>query len=651
MKKLKLLFFLFFAVFNYSHGQQAENNIVLTIENEKISQAEFERIYNKNKNIETEGVENSVKNVSDYMELFINFKLKVQEAKSLGLDTTKSFINELESYRKQLAVPYLTDESVIQQLTKEAYERSKYELGVSHIMVKLNTNASPQDTLKAYNKAMEIYKRAIKGEDFKALALTTSDDKENGGYLGYFSTFRMIYSFENAAYNTEVGKISKPVRTRFGYHIIKVQDKRPARGRIKVAHIMVFTPKDMTEDQQTKAKMRIDSIYQIVLEGKDFAEMAKNLSEDKGTAVRGGELNEFGAGEMVPEFENAAFELTSDGEISKPIKTAYGWHIIKRLSIKELGNFEDEKKDLEDKVRRTGRTTKSKDVFISKLKKEYQFAELKPVSYFYNVVDSTIFEGNWKIEKASELKKPMFKFAQIKVTQQDFAQFLFEQKKKLTPIPIENYVDNQYNSFIEKKLMDYENSQLENKYPDFKYLMKEYHDGILLFEITNKMVWEKAIEDSLGLKDFYEKSKEKYQWKERKDIVVYSCKTKDIAYKTIDLLNKYAKKPLSNDSISALLNVEASDILQIREMKIEIENQSIYHELSEKIGISKIKEDKGRFIFVDTKKFIEPIPKKLSEAKGIITSDYQDFLEKQWITELRNKYSFKVNENILKTIK
>jgi len=654
MKSLKQVFIAFFIVFYGNAIAQNPNDIILTIGKEKITQTEFERIYNKNKNIESSSADNSIKNVQDYMELFLNFKLKVVEAKNLGMDTTKKFIDELEGYRKQLAAPYLTDESVIEALSREAYDRLGYEIAASHIMVKINPNASPKDTLAAYTKAMEIYKKAINGENFKTLASTYSDDpsaKENAGYLGYFSAFRMVYEFENAAFTTPLGKIAKPIRTRFGYHVIKVEDKLKARGRIKVAHIMIFTPKDMAESEQTKAKQKIDSIYRLVLTGNDFAELAKTLSEDKGTAVRGGELNEFGAGEMVPEFENAAFLLSSDNQVSEPIKTAYGWHIIKRLSVKNLGSFDEEKKDIEDKVRRTGRTIKSKDVFISRLKKEYDFTILKPVSYFYLAVDTTIFNATWDIKKASEFKKPMFKFANQKVNQQEFAQFLYSQQRKGAVIPIENYVDNQYINFVEKKLLEYEEAQLEIKYPDFKYLMKEYHDGILLFEITNKMVWEKAIIDSIGLKEFYEKNKQNYQWNQRKDIIVYSCKTNELAEKTMKLVQNKIKQNLSQDSILHLINAEEKDLLIVRNMKIEQGNNLLYDDLSKKTGISQIKEDKGRYIFVETLGFIEPMQKKLNEAKGIITSDYQDFLEKQWIKELRAKYEYKIDENILKSIK
>lgn len=654
MKSFKHIFIVFFIVFYGNAIAQNSNAIILTIGKDKITQAEFERIYNKNKNIESSGTDNSIKNVQDYMELFLNFKLKVYEAKNLGMDTTKKFIAELEGYRKQLAAPYLTDESVIEALSHEAYDRLGFEIAASHIMVKINPNASPKDTLIAFNKAMEIYKKVTNGEDFKTLASTLSDDpsaKENAGYLGYFSAFRMVYEFENAAFTTPVGKIAKPIRTRFGYHILKIDDKRKARGRTKVAHIMIFTPKDMAESDQTKAKQKIDSLYQLVLKGGDFSELAKTFSEDKGTAVRGGELNEFGAGEMVPEFENAAFTLLTDGEFSEPIKTAYGWHIIKRLSVKNLGTFDEEKKDIEDKVRRTERTIKSKDVFIAKLKKEYKFEVLKPVSYFYLAVDTTIFNAAWNIQKASELKKPMFKFANQKVNQQEFAEYLNSQQRKGGVIPIENYVDNQYTNFVEKKLLEYEESQLETKYSDFNYLMKEYHDGILLFEITNKMVWEKAIVDSIGLKAFYEKNKQNYQWNKRKEIIVYSCKTNEIAENVMKLVQNKEKQKLSQDSILNLINAQEKDLLIVRNMKIEFGNNSLYDELSKKVGISLIKEEKGRFVFVETLSFIEPMQKKLNEAKGIITSDYQDFLEKQWISELRAKYEYKIDENVLKTIK
>lgn len=655
MKSLKLLLIsIFILISSNLIAQNSENKIILTIGNEKITQAEFERIYNKNKNIESTGVDNPIRNVNDYMELFINFKLKVIEAQSLGMDTTSKFVDELAGYRKQLAAPYLTDESVIDQLTKEAYERMKHEVAVSHIMIKLDANAAPKDTLVAYNKALDIYTKATSGGDFKALAAEFSEDpsaKTNSGYLGYFTVFRMVYPFENAAFNTPIGEVNTPIRTKFGYHVIKVDDKREANGRIKVAHIMLFTPKEMVDADLEKTKQKIDSIYAALKSGESFSELAKSLSEDKGTAVKGGELREFGTGEMVPEFEKAAFELKDDGEISKPVKSSYGWHIIKRISMKSLASFDDEKKNIENKVRRTGRTSKSKDVFIARLKKEYGFKQTKPLSYFYTVIDSTIFFGNWDINKASELKKTMFKFGKNKVNQQEFATFLNKKQRQEAVIPIENYVDAQYKQFIENTLIEFEETQLESKYPDFKYLMKEYHDGILLFDITNEKVWEKAIQDTLGLREFYANNKNNYTWKKRKEVIIYSCKTEEIAKNVLYDVKNREEAGDTNDDILDAINKEEKGLLTIKNAKYEKGINALVNKYSKKVGISKIVEENGRFIFIETVALLDAMPKELHEAKGIITSDYQDFLEKAWLKKLRAKYSYKINEATLKTIK
>lgn len=655
MTKQKVLLIILSVLFIYSaNAQESKDITVLTIGKEKISLAEFERIYNKNRDIENSSIDNSSKSVEDYMELFINFKLKVIEAQALGMDTTQKFLNELNGYKKQLAAPYLTDESVFDNLVKEAYNRMQHEVSVSHIMIKLAKNASPKDTLEAFNKAITVYNKLKQGEDFTKLAKEYSEDpsvKQNEGNLGYFTVFRMVYPFENAAFNTPVGEFSKPVRTRFGYHIIKVNDKRKAKGRIKVAHIMVFTPKDMTEEDLQKAKTKIDSLYQLVTNGSDFAEVAKAFSEDKGTATKGGELREFGTGEMVPEFEQEAFKLTQDGQISEPVKTAYGWHIIKRLSLKGVGSFEDEQKNIENKVRRTGRTSKSKDIFITGLKKEYDFKQKKPVSDFYSVVDSTIFEGEWSADKASGLSKKFFQYAKEKVNQQEFANYLAEKQRKISPIPIQNYVDNQFKTFVEEKLLEYEKSKLEEKYPDYKYLAKEYHDGILLFDITNQKVWEKAIKDTTGLEAFYQKNKENYKWEKRTEAVIYSCKTKEIAEQTMKLAKKRVKDNLTEEEILEKINADQKDLLRIQHDKFEEGVSAYVDKFSDNKGFTEIFEDKGRFIFVEIVDFLAPSIKELEEAKGLITSDYQDYLEKEWVKELRKKYSFEVNKSALSKVK
>ena len=356
-------------------AQKNDSPILMEIGDKKITLEEFEAIYNKN----SDNKKNTKEEVEDYLDLYIKFKLKVVEAEDLGMDTLPAFIQELEGYRKQLAQPYLSDREVTEKLIEEAYERMKYDVKAAHILVKVTLEADPKDTLAAYNKIMKIRKRIVGGEDFEKVAAEVSEDpsaKNNQGNLGYFSAFQMVYPFETAAYETEVGKISMPVRTSFGYHLVKTIDKRKARGIMKVAHIMVRADKKLGEEEINQKKEKIDEIYaKVTAKDADFTALARQYSEDKESAKRGGELPAFGAGKMVEEFETAAFALENDGDISVPILTDYGWHIIKRLELKNLESYEELYPTLKAKVARDSRANKSKEIVIENIKKENNFKE------------------------------------------------------------------------------------------------------------------------------------------------------------------------------------------------------------------------------------------------------------------------------------
>ena len=348
-------------------AQKKNDPVILTVEKENVTLSEFEAVYNKNNNVSA-NVEQ--KTPAEYMELFINYKLKVKEAEALGLDTVESYKQELQGYLKQLSDPYLVDKQYTEDMVREAYDRLQYDVKASHVLIRVEEDASPEDTLKAYKKITEIYNKAKAGADFGDLAIKNSEDpsaKQNRGELGYFTAFRMVYPFESAAYNTPVGSVSKPVRTSFGYHILKVEDKRPEIGEIRAAHIMVASKAGDGKDLQINAEKKINEIYERVLAGEDFGQLARMYSDDNGSKGRGGELPWFGSGRMVAEFENAAFALDSNGAISKPVRSQYGWHIIKRLDKKNIGSYEDEYKRLKSRVEKDRRGEGSKESLVKKI--------------------------------------------------------------------------------------------------------------------------------------------------------------------------------------------------------------------------------------------------------------------------------------------
>ncbi|MFC2152359.1 peptidylprolyl isomerase [Bacteroidota bacterium] len=645
MKKICLI--ICTALIAYSSISQGLNEeILLTIDDKKISKEEFQRIYNKNKTNLSTG---EVTSVDEYLNLFINFKLKVFEAEKLGFDTTKAFISEFEGYKNQLASPYLIDEKANKRVIQEAYERMQYDVRASHILVKLSFDALPIDTITAYEKAMDIRRRILKGEPFESVAKGSSDDpsvKSNGGDLGYFTVFQMIYPFENAVYKSEVGEITKPVRTRFGYHIVKVTDKRKARGQVKVAHIMLTVPRGTSPEVENQKKQLINELYHKAKQGEDFTKLAKEYSDDKGSARNGGELPWFGAGRMVEEFENASFKLTANGEISQPVRTSFGWHLVKRIDRKEIPTYEEALSDINKKVSKDKRSEVARHSLISNLKKEYNLIEVEenhPVSY--DTVGNVFILKQKYITENANLNNTLFSFLDKKYTENDFVEYIKAKKgnKNLRPFDYKLL----YDEFLENKILLIEKSRLQEKYPDYKYLLREYYDGMLLFEITDKLVWSMAVEDSVGLKSYYKQHKKNYMWDERWKGSLYFCSSELVYKKVLKIVNKkgFGDK-ITNDDLLKQINTE-DEVLKIETDIFEQGENEVVDYLIWNIKSNGL--DTKHIINKGEK--IKPEVKKLNECKGLVISDYQDYLDREWIKSLRTKYNIQINNTVLSSIK
>ena len=355
-----------FVCFN-TLAQTTSNKTVLTVDGEQVSIADFEHIYKKNNNesaITKEGLD-------EYMDLFVKFKLKVKEAESLGMDTASDFTRELAGYRKQLARPYLVDTELLDELVLEAYNRQQEEVKARHILITVSSNAVPADTIRAWNRVNKLRDRVLAGDDFEKTARSKggSDDPsvvQNGGDLGWFTAFQMVFPFEEAAYNTEVGEISEIVRTRFGYHFLEVTDRRDARGEIHTAHIMARVSDTSNKTLLERGGTQIKAVSQFLKNGESFESLALKYSDDESSKSKGGVLPWFGAGKMVEEYENVAFSLENDGDVSEPFLTNYGWHILKRLGYKKPPSFEEVEKSLKKKVSRDVRAEVTKSSFIKK---------------------------------------------------------------------------------------------------------------------------------------------------------------------------------------------------------------------------------------------------------------------------------------------
>jgi peptidyl-prolyl cis-trans isomerase SurA len=626
---------------------QTGKHVVFTVGNETVYNDEFERVFSKNS--KPGKGRPSQEELEEYLQLYIKFKLKVKEAYARGLDTNKAFVDELTGYRKQLAQPYLTDKEVTEQLIHEAYERMKTEVKVSHIMVRLAAYATPTDTLRAFTRIMQWRDRIVKfGEAFDSVAYQYSEDesaKFNYGDLGYFSTFAMIYPFENMAYTTPIGQISMPFRTQFGYHIIVVKDKRTARGEVKAAHLMVRFNND---GEILAAKVRMDSIYKKLTEGMDFNKLVQDYSEDYSTKTRNGELNWMNstAANIPVQFREAAYNLKNIGDYSEPIKTDFGWHIIKLLERKPLASYDEMKETIKNKVQRDQRSEKNKEVVLVRIKKENNFlVDEKSLVAYISLVDSGINSGSWTPTEKLKTETKLFSIANRTYSYADFSNFIKETQVAKADQAKDALIRGYFKEFSDKRNLEYEEEILESKYPDFKYLMQEYRDGILLFELTDKMVWSKSVEDTVGLKEFHNANKQKYLWKDRSDFDIYTCKDAKSAEKVKRILKK---KP--NESVDLTkLNAKDPNMVKVEHKLIEKGNDKLYENFAWTPGIHDIGSN-GTFVFANVKRIIPPEPKMLTDAMGMITTDYQSFLETNWISVLQEKYPVVVSPNAIENL-
>lgn len=642
--------------------KKTKDEVLMTVGTEEVTVSEFENIFQKNNDMDQVNEED----LREYLDLYVKFKMKVLDADAMQLDTAASFQKELAGYRKQLARPYLTDKQAEEALVTEAYDRMLKEVRASHILLLLDEDALPKDTLEVYNKIMSLRTKIHNGADFSAMANEFSEDpsaKTNGGDLGYFSAFRMVYPFESAAFNTPVGTVSKPFRTRFGYHILEVTDKRESRGEVKVAHIMIEEGEKASDLDKKVAADRLSQMKEFFEAGKTFEELVR-YSDDAGSVKNGGELPWFGTGKMVPEFEAAAFSLENIGDMSEPIKTIYGWHFIKLLDKRGVDSYEDAKADIENKIKRDSRGSMGREMLIKRIKRENNFREqIAKLEPFYSID----LQGEWKAE-GTDMKAPLFHLAGEAFTQKDFASYIEANKTPTAKNKTAQLIHTMYQDWVEKTCIALEDSQLEGKHPEFKALMQEYRDGILLFDLMDQKVWGKAVLDTVGLQQYYELTKENYRWGPRVDAAVFTCLNEAVAARVRKMAaNRTSLEGLSQDDIASLslgkgeLFLSDADIAAIvnRENALNIQLESRYFsrgdnahldqaEWVEGLTVNELVE--GTIILADIKQLLGAAIKTLSEAKGEVTSNYQDYLEAAWLKELQEKYPVEINEAVLQSL-
>jgi peptidyl-prolyl cis-trans isomerase SurA len=640
LKKCTAPTLLFLGSFFIVAAQSAKegSEILFTVNKTPVTTDEFVYLYRKNHQHKPEDF--TKEKIQDYLNLFVNYKLKVEEAISRGMDTTETFRKEFQTYRNELLKPYMPDSKVVDSLVRLTYDRLKEEVNASHILIRLNEDASPEDTLKAYQQISELRRRALAGEDFGMLAAQHSEEpgvETTKGNLGYFTALQMVFPFEQAAYLTPVGQVSQPVRTQFGYHIVKVHDRQPSRGEVEVSHIMIRTQEGSDD---VEARDRIFDVYDQLQKGVSWEELCQQYSEDPASKNQGGKLRPFGVGAMasVPEFQEMAFSLKEKGDISDPVQTQFGWHILKLESKIPLPPFEELKPSLTQRVSRDDRVRISKEALRERMLREFNYTLNGQVkTALQQRVDN--IAGKDAGASASWQNEVLFTMQNKPYRVSDFLTFAKEEaattNNALSP---ENF-EQVYTQYIDKVQMELLEQRVKRESPDYKWLLKEYYEGILLFEIMEREVWNKAMEDSVGQRKYFEQHRGKYNADERMVGKVFATSVRSHM--------EQLKRLIENDE-------QTDEFLTANRIRqdsgaFEKKDRIIFSNIPWSTGVYTVEHNGVNYV-IDIDKIIPPGPQTFDEARASVVSDYQSFLEDSWITELKRKFEVKVEKKAKKRV-
>lgn len=615
-----------------AHGQKKSPGdlTLFEIDSRPVTVDEFVYLYNKNNQGRKD--EFTKEKIDEYIDLLINFKLKVREAESRGIDSLPEFIKELNGYKEELKKPFIAEVDELKRLTEQAYQRLGQEVKASHILINVGLEDAPADTLAAFNKIMDIRAKARQGEDFEKLAREFSEDpsaKINGGNLGYFSALQMVFPFEEAAYHMNVGEISNPIRTQFGYHLIKVFDKRPSSGEVEVSHILIRGSDD-------NAEKIIDDVYNQLQKDRNWDSLCAKYSQDPGTKDNGGRLRPFGLGALAsaPKFEEAAFSLEEPGSVSRPVQTSFGWHIIRLERKIPLPPFEELKASLEKRVARDERMTLSKALAEERRRKKFNYQETPLLkNKLSQLADSSLIMSNWRLNKTGvNESEVLFTIEGKPVSVKDFASYLVSNQSpsKMTP---GDYLQSLYDQFVDKKLASIEDMKLQQEYPAYRKLVNEYREGILLFNIMEKEVWNKASADSIGQRKYYDAHPEKYQADLRVEARIFS--TEDEKFRDLIKVKLERGDTLTRDDTKRFKGI-------INFRSYEKGDNKVIDLISWSIGVHQLETD-GMYYLVEVSELVPPGRKRFEEVRSSVISDYQDWLEMEWISGLKKKYPIKVN--------
>ncbi|MBQ9473893.1 MAG: peptidyl-prolyl cis-trans isomerase [Bacteroidales bacterium] len=702
MKKILSAIFLSLAALAATAQQKttSTDRVIFEIDGKPVMQSEFLREFKRSIGQSQDAPTTACtyekrQKLEEYVQLFVNFRTKLVDAHNQGFDTTAALSSELASYRDELAAPYLIDSLSLQRLLQEAYERNHYAVRAAHILIKLKKTASPADTLQAYNRAMEVYQRATGGADFLQLAREVSEDQSardivdpdrktvtsrgNSGDLGFFSVFNMVYPFESAAYALQPGQISKPVRSSFGYHIIKMLDKVPYYGKSSLQHIWL-------SDETTNAEGKIREAYRKLQSGENFGVVARNYSDDRGSAANGGLLPDMAINQMPPEYVKLISQMPLE-TYSEPFHTEYGWHIIRVVKKEQIPSFEEMAPYYRQRLSRDQRSTVPQGIFIDNMKKRYHFEDYTqmlraekpprgskaktialPVATLNEAVAAmtdSVFRKRWHYADSmiTDLS-PLFAIGDRKFNARDLLHYIESNQRVEREYDYATYVQSRYNDFINQEVLRYADSRLEQDNADFRELLQEYRNGLLIFSYNDKMIWSRAMADTAGLKKFYEEHSATrsldnpdhapYFWNTRARVTIVTVADSNAipSAKATKIVQQAAAKRTSNGTLRSTLISKVgkaykdANPVEVRTETLERGKQETLTDNQWRQGTYYYPAEKGYTIVV-VEQITPPTIKSLSEARGYYINDYQDYLEGQLMQQLRQRYNVKIHQDVV----
>lgn len=641
LSNIALFTVLFFSTFLVVKAQ--EKQILFSVEDTPVYASEFKRVYKKN--LELVKDENQ-KDVDNYLDLFIKYKLKIAEAKQLGLDKKPAYLREFEGYKKQLSTNFLSNNQVTEALVKEAYERLKYEVNARHILVRIDENAPESQVKLAEDEINKLRDRVIT-EGYDAVKSIHNGRTLFAEELGFFTAFKMVYNFETAAYQTAIGEWSQPFRTRFGFHIVNVLDKRENRGTVTVAHIMLT---NNNEDKAQDAEQQITEIYKRIKQGESFEALAKQFSQDKSSSSNGGKLNPFSSGQLSsPIFEEQAFSLETIGQISEPFKSKYGFHIVKLLDRKTIDTYQNMEAEIKAQVKKDSRSSVISESRYNNLLSKYNVTvNNNDLDYFTSILNNQYYKRIWQAPKTLDSTKVLFTLGDTSYKYSDFAKYLENsQRKRQAQLPFNQLVSVHYRSFLEAKLIKYQEENLEFENEEYANILNEYRDGLLLFDLMETKIWNAAREDSLGLKNYFEANKQNYYFDKKLDVVIASSANK----KDIKTVAKLLEQNKDIAQIKNQLNTEDEVNVSFIVDKVTLNHQALPSNFKAQQGVSKLFKHNNAYSVVKVNSIIPKQQKTFEEAKGKVISDFQELKEKQWLENLSKTYKVTINQDVLKQVK